>query len=291
MGTRRAVAPKISAEIKLFRDYGRRLIVRGYTNSTGPHDYIVDTASTRTAIFENLAAKIPFIKSGAPPVQIIGLSGVRPAQTYEIGDLAIADLQMRDLTAPILPDWPNKERTPQGILGLDFFQDTIAIFDNARRTLTITPSAMSEGDTVNNWAPAGLERTNFGLAERDLYVVEIEFLARKKVPFLLDTGSNITVCNYAAADYLEVLPREARRPPADIMDVHGDSADGFYLAPARFRIGGADLNYQAIAITGAPFFDNIGKADEPFGILGVNSLLPASFAIDFPRARLYLRTL
>ena len=36
-------------------DYGRRMIVEAQVNGTGPHDFVVDTASTAIVLFENMA--------------------------------------------------------------------------------------------------------------------------------------------------------------------------------------------------------------------------------------------
>ena len=118
-------------------DYGKRLVTVGSVNQSPPLDFIVDTAASRTVLFENAAQGPISTAPDTAEISIFGLSGVRTSRLYNVGNIRIGNRQLKDHRAPILPDWRNYERTPQGVLGLDYFQDSIAEIDVANRKIDV----------------------------------------------------------------------------------------------------------------------------------------------------------
>lgn len=288
--TARLVAPIIRLPYRF--DYGRRLIVTVYYEDGAPMDFIVDTASTGTALFKNFADRIATSPVDRPPAKILGLSGAFFAPLFQVGDIKIGDVDLNDLQAPVLSDWPFATRTPQGILGLDFLSNYIFFIRKNPNVLELYDAeSLSRLSSNEEWHSVILTATDFGVTERSLYTFEVEFSNNRPIPFLLDTGSNFTALNFAAAEYLKIIPLRARTPKSrNTTDVHGNTVDSFAIPSAYQKIGGVEWPMKAMEITDAPFFSEIGYGDRPFGVFGLDSLLQSEFAVDFQRKRLFLKS-
>lgn len=262
-------------------DYGRRLIVQVSVNERGPYEFIVDTAATRSVIFENLTNEIDVTPLDKPPASVFGLSGIRQAPIYDAGHINIGDLSLSASEAPLLPDWREATRTPQGILGLDFLlQYSFFIRQDTRQIEFYEGAPPLDAD----WVRAEIIRNNFGSVERALLLTEVNFGVGRRVSFLLDTGSTISACNFPAANLLRTIPARSRqRQTNDFVDVHGGKIETYALNADVFRIGGAHISNQALVITDAQFFDQIGYRDKPLGVLGLDFFRRRNMAFNIAR--------
>lgn len=249
-------------------DYGRRLIVQLRVNDSGPYDFIVDTAATRSVIFENLTNSIDVTPLNRPPASVFGLSGIRQAPIYDAGNISIGELSLSARETPLLPDWPEATRTPQGILGLDFLlRYSFVIRQDIRQIVFYDEAPPTESD----WARAEITQDDFGTVERALMTIEINFGIGRRVSFLLDTGSTISACNFPAANLLRTIPARSRqRQSNDFVDVHGGKIETYALNADVFQIGGVHISDQSLVITDAQFFEQIGYRDKPLGVLGLD---------------------
>ena len=276
-------------------DYGGRMIVEVNINDTGPHNFVVDTASTTMVIFQNMARTIDVTPIETPDKNIISFAGSKNYPVSRIESLTVGNRELVNIDAIVLPDWDNFVRTPQGILGLDFFEDHVAVFDLENNKLEIykeRPSFLKTKNRKrkNKWANVPLKRENFDLVSTPLFLVPIKF-GYRELHFLLDTGAEASVCNFASADFLRVIPKRARtsNQKATVSDAVGKRAESFIFTPSRVRIAGIERKDRSLLISDSPFFDAIGYGEEPFGLVGLNYLLDASFAIDFKTGTLFIR--
>ncbi len=287
--------PAPIATIPFRLDYAGRLVVEASLGGFGPLDFVVDTAATASVVFQNLADRAAFEPSGEPPATVFGLSGIRSAATYRVGDLRVGGLALVDQVSPVLPDWLDGLATPQGVLGLDYFAETLAVFNYGSRVIELYDAAadrraLFSSDQGAGWSRARLALSTFGVAARPLHLVEVDFGRARSIALLLDTGANATACNFAAAEFLRVLPVRARDPEtAAIADIHGRRVDSLELTVPGLSISGARLSTNSVYITDAPFFADVGYENRPFGVVGIDSLRRQDFAIDFLNADLYLR--
>lgn len=269
-------------------DYGRRLIVQGSINGSGPYDFIVDTASTSTILFENVASPASVTPSGAPDILLLGFSGIRKTPTFKVGDIRIGNIDLKDHIAPILPDWTDAKRTPQGILGLDFFEGKIAVFDPVNKILNIYSSDAHAW--LAAWSPFDLLRSNFGNSTNFIYIVNV-LIEGRKTPFLLDSGTSATLCNVPAIEHLKTDPpiKQAARNKTELTDIHGDVSSSYIVQGLRLKIGSIKLLERPLLVADTPFFEQIGYKEKPFGLLGLDYLLQQPIAIDFTRHILFLK--
>ena len=263
-------------------DYGRRLIAPVRVEGGGPHDFIVDTAASKTILFQNLATRLTIEPHDGPDISVLGLTGVRVAPPFRVGDISLGAKTLADHIAPILPDWRDAARTPQGILGVDFFEDDVVVFDPSERTIRIFPPEDRQLKTLlASWRRADLRRSTFDISDTPLYIVDVR-LGRSSIPFLVDTGSDSTFVNFPSLDFLNVLPKRSRQKSKDgISDVHGDTVEAFILHTPPLTIGQARWPESTMLVADAEIISQIGFGDEPFGVLGLDFLTRQRFAVDF----------
>ena len=277
------------AQVPFRFDYGRRLTVQVAVNSGESHDFIIDTAATQSVIFDNLAKKMKLAAQATGSAQVYGLSGIKTVPTIDVGTLRLGEVEFNAANAPLLNDWPEVSRTPQGIIGLDLLSSYVVVF---RFQDSILELYEANARPKGNWLSEPLYSSNFGVANRPLYFVNIDFGSSRRVPFLLDTGSFDTVCNFAAADYLRAVPALARDPQErdKVVDIHGEQLTAYSLRAAQFAIGTIQLAANDITVMNAPFFRDLGYGDRPFGVLGLTSLVRRDIAIDFTAREISFRS-
>lgn len=271
-------------------DYGQRIVVQGTINQAGPYDFIVDTAATQTIVFENAADPLSMTPSNTPEVMLVGLSGLSKTSTYNIGDIDIGGIRLKNHTAPILPNWADTIRTPNGILGLDYFQNKIVVIDPASKTLKLYLNNKQNANTLpDNWAPVKMSRSNFGFSIPSFYIVDVT-LSGRNIPFLLDTGSEATVCNFPATHHIKTDPPIdfTKSGKTDLTDAHGTVISSFIIHNIRLKVGETRLRERPLLAADARFFEQIGYKEKPFGLLGLDNLLQQPLAIDFTRHLLYM---
>ena len=79
------------------------------------------------------------------------------------------------------------------------------------------------------WANVKLKRSTFGLTETKLLIVDLK-LGLQSIPFIIDTGAAFSAINFAAAEYLKVVPLRARYPRTqNLDDAFGGTVDSYEL--------------------------------------------------------------
>jgi len=280
------------AKIPYWIDYGRRIIVKGSINGDPSQDFIVDTAATSSILFANAARNKPFTLSGRPNINLIGFGGVQNVPTYNIGVLEAGGVSLTNHIAPILPDWNDFERTPQGILGLDFFEGLLCIINPFTFQIEIYRADPADVEALQSrWRSVPLMNSSLDISTRPFLLVEV-LIAKKSIPFLLDTGSSSTLCNFPAIEALQTIPpiEVPNRPSELVSDIHSETISAYLLRKYGLNLSGIRLDAKPMLIADTPFFDEIGFRDRPFGVLGLNHLLQQSIAIDFVNNRLFIKT-
>ena len=292
----RAEEPVVSVPYRI--DYNGWLTVSATVNGEGPYDFIIDTGATQSLVFQNLADSQNFPATGGPPQMILGLAAQGAFDPYLIGDIAVGAAELADLETVILPDW-TVEKKPQGIIGLDFLEDYVMLFDAEAGALHLYDhAAPPPGAVTRRWRRADLEADDFNLDIDALYTVTGRLNSRS-VRFLLDLGASGTVINRVAASSLSrrgvavrIIPSggEAR---ARISDVFEESATAQSMVVDRVRIGRNTWYRRVLVVHDAPIFEELGVHEEAFGLFGADLVRERSFMLDFrngemrigPRAR------
>ena len=276
-------------------DYGGWFTVSVTIDGQGPYDFIIDTGSSQTFVFENLAREKSFPPSGGPDRTILGMSATAKFPTYVVGDIAFGKAILENAWCVVLQDWLVDDKSPHGVIGLDMLSSYKLVFDVARQEVLLFKADASPQERFAQWAATPLQADDFGLNAGELYTV-IGTVERKPVRFLVDLGASGTIINRAAATgvaqgnefRLSLAPRLSTTPIGQVVDALDEEVETQTIMVRRFRIGTTSWSRKLLILHNAQLFTEIGVADKPFGLLGADMLRDRSFAIDFPNQQLLI---
>ncbi|MEX0644509.1 MAG: retropepsin-like aspartic protease, partial [Parvularculaceae bacterium] len=142
-------------------DYFGWFTVSATVNGRGPYDFIIDTGATRSLVFQNLAAIHEFAPSGGPPQTVLGLASEDLLPTFTVGDVSVGAARIDNLVTVILSDWRQGDRSPQGVLGLDFLTRYTLVFDAERGVLSLYDRDAAPESYPRKWKPVALTPDGF----------------------------------------------------------------------------------------------------------------------------------
>jgi len=269
-------------------DYGGWFTVSATVNGQGPYDFIIDTGSSHSLVFENLAAVQAFQLSGDPPRTVLGLSSSHPHPTYSVGDIALGPVTLKDATTVILADWTVGDRSPQGVIGLDLLKNYRVVFDAETRDIFLYAAEADLGPTFGNWRRAPLETAEFDREAGELFTITAR-LNRSSTRFLLDLGASGTVINRTAYNKatqnqtaIRIAPLTSTTPIGRVTDALDTTVKAQTARMARVRAGEMTWGGVVMVVHNAQIFADLGVAEEPFGLFGADMLRDRSFMLDFP---------
>ncbi|MEL6113177.1 MAG: retropepsin-like aspartic protease [Pseudomonadota bacterium] len=263
-----------------------RMIVPVKVNGEGPFDFILDTASSRTLIFENVrrALEIEFIDDRTTFVHGATLSQRRPI--LPIDEFRIGDLVLLGNDSFSLPDPVSVDTVPGGVLGMDFMQDYAIFISILEQRIHFGKSGF-EG-SARDYISVPITYDDFGLIAHALPFIPAAVQGHT-VEALFDLGSEGTLANWPAADVFGFAVKRILRNQLKLEGALSTISIDGKLDAATISVGSRVWNDQRIDISNLPIFKTIKRADVPTVIISANLLRGEDMVIDFPASTLWLR--
>jgi len=291
-----ALASIGAAQARLLADqpyrigYHGRIATDVYIDGKGPYNFLVDTASSRTLLFEHVRAGLDLKQSQNALLTIYGINDIGSAVPVRPGGVTVGGETVRGLTLGVLPD-SNIAGGPDGILGTDFLSHYFVVLDRGTMRLKLlTPGSASARD-FKGWSRADLTARplkNFAIA---FWYLETRFNDRR-LTALFDLGSAMTMLNWQAAEKLGIRQKSfaAFGPPPELLqDVLGKDAPAVKLYGLDVTLGGGkSWQRQDAMVADAPVFNYFDLDEKPAAIVGLGLLGGNSLAIDFTGGHLYV---
>ncbi|MEM9810917.1 MAG: aspartyl protease family protein [Pseudomonadota bacterium] len=254
-------------------------IINTEINGTGPWPMLVDTGSTRSAIFPSAAQAIGLTWSSDEEVLVRGLAQIVARPVLRDVSIVIGPYSFDDLCLVGLPD-----REPpvfQGIIGLDILRRFVVVHDADRSQLVFVPREQFKPRILNRWnkltfgpPPSGNESYGLGFVKARV--------AGQEITGLIDTGTSRTVSNWQAAAFSANV-RALRRFLRQQWELAGANAPFRPQAVARYPdLQMGDFRWEAplIILSDLATLDVLGADEAPFLIIGADMLGVRSFAFD-----------
>lgn len=274
-GAQQAAAPIIPLPqtIALSPDSSSRMTVSVMLDGRGPYRFVVDTGAERTAVSNELAATLALKSAGQ--ARLHSVTGMTPVALFHIGTLDIDRYRATGLQAPAMAQ---VHLGGHGLIGVDTLQRQRVTMDFRKRRMTITPSRVRDtgarGDDIIVRARSRAGRL----------VIMDATLDGAKVAVILDTGSQASLGNEALRRKLFAQRRKRPAVPIMLRDVTGGQIQALYTTTHALKISNFQLNSLPLALADSHIFTQLGFADQPAMLLGMDAL--AMFdrvAIDFDR--------
>jgi len=275
--------------------YGDRLTTKVFIDGKGPFDFLIDTASSRTIIYERARAQVGLVPVNNERIVVYGLNGVVNAPAVRLAELRISGERVRELTIAALPNPGGDSEEPDGILGLDVLERYFIALDRPEQRLRLFPRASGAPEPYSRWPYVPLKhqkpkRFPFGFWYVDGQYAELE---RGTTPAatLFDLGAGITIINWQTAYRFKLRKWQLTdRNPTEqqVRDGLGKESPVARLDGLWISIGDRNWFIQPALIADAPVFGLLDIGGEPAAIIGPGLLKDESLAVDFENQRLYI---
>lgn len=278
----------LPAEQPYHFDYHGRLTTDVYLNGQGPFRFLIDTASSRSLIYEHVRQRLNLTRSQPGRMTVYGINDVADVMPVMPGELQVAGESVSGLTMGVLPE--TDPSGPDGILGVDVLARYFVVLDrNAMRIKLLEPGKASLHEYRGWWEAE--------LIPRPLKKFDIQFWYLKArfngsiITSLFDLGANLTMLNWGAAERLGAHRAHYEHfgpPPALLQDVLGKEAPAIRVDGLDVALSGKAWRRQSAIVADAPVFGYFDMEETPAAIVGLELLRNSSMAIDFQGHRLYL---
>jgi hypothetical protein len=263
-----------------------------FVNGQGPFNFLLDTASSRTMLFEHLRKALDLTPSGTGMLKVYAMNNIGTAVPVKPRALTLDRQTLTGLTLGVLPD----ERVPadgvqgaDGILGMDALSHYFLVMDHEALTLKLMDPSDPGARAYREWPSMELEPHRAQDMDITFWWVQAKFGAQP-VTALLDMGSGITMLNWQAAEGLGLARANFKdeKVPADLRDALGTLEPVVRLTGLTITLDGQVFADQNVIVANAQVFHYFGLGDRPAAIIGPALLRYNSLAIDFGKRRLYI---
>ena len=266
-----------ATQVDTTTDEGARLRVAVRIADQDWH-FLIDSASTRSVIASDVAAKLNLARAGEVRVQNIG--GVDKSASVIIPELGFSGIVMRNILAPALA---RSNLGADGLLGLDMLKGRRLTMDFRHGAQLMIEPSSKQPDTKQEPDEPGTIIVTAKLRFGQLIVTDAE-IEGQSVAVIIDTGSEDSIGNAPLRKLVSGRIAHSEIKPVLLLSVTGRLLPADYTQIGRVRIGGVEVSNLPVAFAEAATFKQFGLARKPAILLGMGTLrLMEKASIDFPR--------
>lgn len=258
-----------------------------YVNDGVPLKFMIDTAASRTSIFNKTRVRLG-LETGGTKKYINGMtnSGYRPTSTLE--KLSFGRNVFLNHNIVILKDWDNNEENIDGVLGMDVLDDLTLAFTHRTGTVKISKRPRYSKSKYRRWHKIRLEDNPYPVDKFGLLFTYTQ-LGDLHIPTLLDTGANFSAINWMSVGGTSIS-KERRRLREEWV-IQG-SVDTFKprirVRLEETHVGGVKLKQHEFLVMNFESFPVNKYGAYPLVIVGVDLMQGRDFTLDFINNYLYI---
>jgi predicted aspartyl protease len=266
-----------------------RLVTDVTVNGQGPFVFVIDTASSRSLMFEHVRQKLGLGQSQPGRMTVYGINDIADVMAVKPDELRMAGEVIHGLTMGVLPE--TEGAGPDGVLGIDALSRYFVVLDRSTMRIKFLPPGEDSAKAYAGW-------TNVQLTPRALKKFPIQFWYLKtrfndsNLTALFDLGASTIMMNWDAGERLGLRKLHYAAafgpPPVELQDVLGKQAPAVRIDGLEIRMLSRSWNKQMAIVADAPVFDYFDLDELPAAIVGPGLLRDNSLAIDFADQRLYI---
>jgi hypothetical protein len=246
----------------------------------------LDTAASRSMMFEHLRARLGLAATDDKPLIVYGMQNVGTAAPIVANELRLSTETIRSLSMGVLPD---DSDPADGLLGMDVLSNYLIVLDRKRMRLKLLPTDGGEGAEFRSWPALSLTRRPVKDTAASLWLMRAS-IGGVSIPSLLDMGSGMTIINWSAAEQLGLkrmyFPKDG--VPQKLRDALGTVEPVVFAQGLTIWLGGRVFTNQTVLVANVNVFRYFHLDTGPAAIMGSGLLKDNSLAFDFARQKLYL---
>jgi predicted aspartyl protease len=264
------------------------LLTDVYVDGQGPFAFVIDTASSRTLIYEHVRARLGLAQSSPQLLTIYGINNIGTALPVRPKQVQVAGEAISNLLVGVLPD-SNTADDPDGVLGIDALARYFVVLDRAQMRFKLLSPGSDAGRDYGDWAQVPLTPHPLKNVPINFWYVRARY-NEASIITLFDLGAGITMLNWNAAEMLGVRKHDFQNlhPPDTLRDVLGTDAPAVRLNGLTISLPGTYWRHQMVLVSGAPVFGYFDLDETPAAIAGPGLFHDNSLAMDFQNHRLFV---
>jgi predicted aspartyl protease len=263
-----------------------RIVTDVFVNGKGPYSFLLDTAASRSMMFEHLRARLGLATLDDGPLIVYGLQNVGTAAPIKAEELRLSTETIRGLPMGVLPD---DSDPADGLLGMDALSRYLVVLDREQMRLTLLAPEGGADAAFRSWPSLSLIRRPVKDTAASLWLMRAN-IGGASVPSLLDMGSGMTILNWNAAELMGLkrtnFPREGISQK--LRDALGTVEPVIFAKGVTIWLGGRVFTDQTVLVANVNVFRYFHLDVGPAAIIGSGLLKDNSLAFDFAQQRMYL---
>jgi hypothetical protein len=212
-----------------------------FLNGQGPFNFVLDTASSRTMLFEHLRQELKLVPADTGMLKVYAMNNIGTAVPVKPGALGLDTQTINGLTMGVLPDDVTPvdgQQSADGILGMDALSHYFLVMDHDTLQVKLMDPSDPGATAYREWPSERL--TPYQAHDMDItfWWMQAKF-GGENVTALLDMGSGITMLNWEAAERLGLHRVDflKSKVPQDLRDALG-TLEPVVLGERPFHPGG-----------------------------------------------------
>lgn len=264
-----------------------RIVVDAAVNGAGPFEFIVDTAATITAVFDDLSQQLSLKTIPEQAVRIRGAVASGEFPLLDIDDLSIGTEVWDTPRIVLLSSDSAAPGEIGGVLGVDFLGRYAVFFSANDRVIRLYSPEIVVDQNYRGWTSIPLTAQSISTDGPAVYVIDIE-IDGYQLPAVFDLGAGVNMINWKGARSLGIKRPRLRDEQMIIGAV--DSTTFLARLDARaVTTAGIRWRNEKFAIADLEIFETLMIADRPIAIVGAALFTQRDFIIDFQRERLLVK--
>ncbi|MBN9589969.1 MAG: clan AA aspartic protease [Alphaproteobacteria bacterium] len=271
-------------------DSGSRFLTAVMIDGKGPFSFVIDTASSRTLIYEHVRAALGLAQSQPGSLTVYGINSTANALPVKPGVLTVAGQQVSGLTLGVLPYSGREPAGVDGILGIDVLARYFVVLDRSAMRLILLPPDSEAAGSYRDWPDTPLTPRRLKNIPINFWYLPAQF-GRTRLTTLFDLGAGMTMMNWFAAERLGVHERDFKLPAdvaAAVRDVLGTDEPVVKVSGLDIALDRRHWDNQTVLVADSDVFTHFNLDESPAAIVGASLFRDNSLAIDFANHRLHI---
>ena len=260
------------------RDPFEHVIAPVMLNGQGPFRFLVDTGANASCVSRKLAQALALPMAERRAMHTV--VGVKSQPTAVIDELRVGERIRRRVSALVIP---LVDADLDGVLAVDWLKGQRLTLDFANKSLQFDASRRETSQIGRVVVPA---RRRLG----QLTIVDAD-LGESRVSAMIDSGSQVSLCNSALMSKLDKSATRAGGGPAkrymmQMISIVGERFAGELVYLPFLRIASLQLGNVPVVHADEHVFEIWGLADTPAILLGMDLLRQfRAVSLDFGRSQ------
>jgi len=263
-----------------------------FLDGQGPFSFVLDTASSRTMLFEHLRQELRLSPADTQMLKVYAMNNIGTAVPVKPDVMSLDKQAIKGLTMGVLPDEiapTDGTQGADGILGMDALSQYFMVMDHDTLQMRLMDPADPGATVYREWPSEPLVPHRAQDMDITFWWLQARF-GGKPVTALLDMGSGMTMLNWEAAEQLGLHRADFLKDkvPQDLRDALGTLEPVVLIKGMSIAVDDHTFLDQTVIVANAKVFGYFGLQDRAAAIIGPALLRSNSLAIDFGKRRIYI---